>query len=91
MHTSYGVGGFNLWKLDRQSRPGLTAPEFYKLFTECRCGMIMTRRAFRSHHCRFKVVDLTNDSDCEIIDLTLTDSKGKMVDGTDDDEGVLSV
>lgn len=70
-----------MWKLDARTRPGMTAAEFYKTFTRCLCGLIMTRRAFRWHLCRHTIIDLTGedsenesnvsgkDSD-DIIDLT---------------------
>lgn len=73
MRSSYRVGCFNLWKLESHSRPGLTASEFYKLFTQCRCGMIMTRRVFWRHRCQFTVIELNSEGDV-MVDLTLTDS-----------------
>lgn len=91
MRPSYRVGCFDLWKLDAQHRPGLTVAEFHKLFTLCRCQMVMTRRAFRRHYCKFRIVDLTkgNGSEPEIIDLTTKDSDEEMSD--DDDAEVVAL
>lgn len=63
------------------SQPGLTAVELYKLFTECRCGLIMTRRTFRRHCCQFTVVEL--DSEGEIMnDLTRDSEDDEMAEST---------
>ncbi|KZP21869.1 hypothetical protein FIBSPDRAFT_953395 [Athelia psychrophila] len=65
---------FNFYKLNSLVRPGLNAKDFFDLFTQCRCGLIMTRPAFTRHHCRFTVIDLTKEEDGEdipMIDLTL--------------------
>ena len=71
-----------LLKLDSWGRPGLRETEFMKLFAECACGLVMTRRVFGDHDCAITVVqnpqtmiDLTLDSDGSdtphIIDLTV--------------------
>jgi hypothetical protein len=53
-----------LLKLDSALKPGITAQEFQDLFAQCgKCGLITTRRVFRSHEC-VKVERVT-----EIIDL----------------------
>lgn len=69
-------------KLNARVRPGLTASQFYKIFTQCACDKFMTRRAFRHHYCKHTVIDLTNDSstagtpepttegDDDVLDLT---------------------
>lgn len=63
---------FNFYKLNAHGRPGLTAQEFFDLFTHCRCGLIMTRTAFTRHYCKFTVIDLTVDEDDgDVVDLTL--------------------
>lgn len=69
-------GWFNFYKLNAQARPGLTAKEFFDLFTQCRCGLIMTRAGFSRHHCKFTVIDLTNETEDEeatMVDLTLNE------------------
>ncbi|KIM78742.1 hypothetical protein PILCRDRAFT_90500 [Piloderma croceum F 1598] len=59
-----------LKSLDCWRRPGILESDFVKLFAKCRCGLIMTRRVFRSHICVARpppvVIDLTIDSDDEI-------------------------
>ncbi|KZP01947.1 hypothetical protein FIBSPDRAFT_970787 [Athelia psychrophila] len=49
-------------KLGASFRPGLTPTEFYNLFTQCNCEMLMTRTAFPNHHCAHTVIVLTDDS-----------------------------
>jgi hypothetical protein len=50
-----------LLRLDNIVNPGLTVAEFQELFAKCsRCGLMMTRRIFRSHECVFR------NSDAEI-------------------------
>lgn len=56
--------------LDSCFRPGLLEADFWRLFMKCRCGFLMTRRAFKNHPCTVEeVIDLTSDSD-DVIDLT---------------------
>lgn len=62
---------FDFHKLNSLVRPGLTAQAFYDLFTQCRCGLIMTSAAFPRHYCRYIVIDLTKEDDGE--DLTMVD------------------
>lgn len=70
---------FSLLRLDANVRPGVTAATFQKMFTQCRCGLVMTRRAFGDHHCVHTIIDLTMDVDTDedIVDLTL-DSDDEM-------------
>ncbi|KZP23051.1 hypothetical protein FIBSPDRAFT_889922 [Athelia psychrophila] len=49
-------------KLCASFRPGLAPSEFYDLFTQCNCELLMTRTAFPNHHCMHTVVVLTDDS-----------------------------
>jgi hypothetical protein len=52
-------------KLDSVLNPGITADEFQELMAQCgECGVITTRRVFRSHEC------VRIERDREIIDLT---------------------
>lgn len=53
------------WRLDTRIRPGLSAADFYRMFTRCRCGLIMTRHAFRWHPCQFTIIELTSSEDEE--------------------------
>jgi hypothetical protein len=54
-----------LLKLDSALKPGITAQEFQDLFAKCgTCGMVTTRRVFRSHEC------VKIERETEIIDLT---------------------
>lgn len=76
MREEKGVnpGWFNFYKLNAVVRPGLTAKEFFALFTQCRCGMIMTRTGLARHYCKFTVIDLTKDDEDEdltVVDLTV--------------------
>ncbi|GBE78485.1 hypothetical protein SCP_0113740 [Sparassis crispa] len=52
-----------LMKLDDFENPGLTLPEFKRLFTRCQCGLIMTHSSYTIHECSSKgvVIDLTLD------------------------------
>jgi hypothetical protein len=61
-----------LLKLDSWGRPGLQEAEFKKLFAQCVCGLVMTRRVFNDHDCAITIVDLTSDNDdsTSVIDLT---------------------
>jgi len=61
-----------LLRLDSWIRPGLSGPEFNRLFARCNCGLIMTRRVFRNHICAAApavarnppaIIDLTADND----------------------------
>ena len=63
-----------LLRLDSWSRPGLSEPEFNRLFATCRCGLVMTRRVFTNHICAMAevagwnqpiVIDLTSDADSD--------------------------
>ncbi|KZP29415.1 hypothetical protein FIBSPDRAFT_946705 [Athelia psychrophila] len=75
---------FDFYKLNALVRAGLTPNEFFNLFTQCRCGLIMTRAVFGRHHCRFTVIDLTGEDeedlteqehgdDFTMVDLTVND------------------
>lgn len=65
MHASAELCFFKMSRLDARVLPGMTAREFYKLFTRCRCGLIMTRHAFKaSHSCKF-IIDLTSEEEFE--------------------------
>lgn len=65
---------FTFYKLTASVRPGLTAREFFDLFTQCRCGLIMTRTAFTRHYCKFTVIDLTLEEDeDEDVDIPMVD------------------
>jgi hypothetical protein len=64
-----------LLRLDSWTRPGLSGPEFNRLFAQCRCGLVMTRRVFRNHICAVAnavvpnspiAIDLTSDDDVDI-------------------------
>jgi hypothetical protein len=63
-------------KLDSSwGRAGLRESEFKKLFAKCTCGLVMTTRVFQDHECAVAVVphtviDLTLDSNDEVLDLT---------------------
>lgn len=72
MHSAPTSSIFRLLMLDSESRPGLTAAEFHRMFTQCLCGLVMTRGAYVNHHCRFTIIDLTSEFDEEynIVDLT---------------------
>ena len=58
-----------LLKLDSALKPGITAQEFQDLFAQCgKCGLVTTRRVFRSHDCVEtekirEIVDLTEDEE----------------------------
>lgn len=69
---------FHFYRLNAQVRPGLTANEFFDLFTQCRCGLIMTRSALIRHYCKFTVIDLTNETDDDetVVDLTVNEQQG---------------
>jgi hypothetical protein len=65
-----------LLRLDDEENPGLIESEFRRLFTQCRCGKIMTRRVFKNHTCTVVilmrqnvVIDLTADAE-DVVDLT---------------------
>ena len=47
-------------QLDARVKPGITGAQFRKLFYQCQCGIITTRRAFLMHEC-LDVIDLTED------------------------------
>jgi hypothetical protein len=47
-----------LRRLDSQVRPGITYTEFQKLFVECECGLVTTRRSFEKHEC---IIDISDD------------------------------
>lgn len=47
-------------QLDARVKPGITTAQFRKLFNQCECGIITTRRAFRTHEC-LEVIDLTQE------------------------------
>jgi hypothetical protein len=73
-----------LHRLDSRVKPGLSEPEFRRLFAKCVCGLVMTRRVFWDHDCvENDVIDLTSDTSEDaseasgqvIIDLTDTDSE----------------
>lgn len=71
-----------LLALNSSTRPGLSESDFRKLFAKCRCGLIMTQRAFKRHAC-VEVVDLASESSESdssrsspspaVIDLTASD------------------
>ena len=62
-----------LLQVDHWENPGITAKQFTCLFTQCRCGLITTRWAFRFHTCLLvQVINLTQD-DNTVIDLTSDD------------------
>lgn len=64
---------FDFHRLNSLILPGLTADQFFDLFTQCRCGLIMTRSVFPRHHCRHTVIDLTQETDEDdetVVDLT---------------------
>jgi len=67
-----------LFRLDGTERPGLTTTEFKNLLASCRCGLVMTRRAYRLHICQDApvVIDLTADEDSD----TLASSSGSEPD-----------
>ena len=48
-------------KLNAQVTPGITSEQFRKLFNQCECGIITTRRAFVSHICS-EIIDLTEEA-----------------------------
>lgn len=56
-----------LLKLDSALKPGITAQELQDLLAQCsKCGLVTTRRVFRSHECvkveRVReIIDLTED------------------------------
>lgn len=60
---------FDFYRLNSLVQPGLTVDKFFDLLTQCRCGLIMTRSAFPRHHCRHTIIDLTQESDEEIVEL----------------------
>jgi hypothetical protein len=45
-------------KLDARIQPGITVTEFSKLFCQCECGLVTTRRVFSEHTC---ILDLTGE------------------------------
>lgn len=45
-------------KLDACVQPGITVTEFSKLFCQCECGLVTTRRVFSEHTC---ILDLTGE------------------------------
>ena len=47
--------------LDAQVTPGITSEQFRKLFNQCECSIITTRRAFVSHICS-EIIDLTEEA-----------------------------
>lgn len=60
-----------LLRLDSFTRPGLSEPEFNRLFAKCHCGLVMTRRVFRNHICALAMVGVVAHSNRPaIIDLT---------------------
>jgi len=65
-----------LMRLDSTERPGLTATQFKNLLAWCRCGLVMTRRAYRLHICQDRpaVIDLTGDEDSDTV-VSLSDSE----------------
>ena len=58
-----------LLRMDSVVKPGITAVELQDLLAKCgACGIIATRRVFRSHECVMEVekaaiIDLTGDDD----------------------------
>jgi hypothetical protein len=82
-----------LLRLDCSVRPGLSEPEFNRLFAKCNCGLIVTRRAFRKHVCAVApalvgngppaVIDLTADDDDD-DDVTIRNPSGIIIDLTGD-------
>jgi hypothetical protein len=57
----------SLLKLDSWVKPGLSETDFAKLFSKCRCGLVMTHRVFDDHTCAVARAPV-------VIDLTLDDS-----------------
>lgn len=65
-------------RLDSRNSPGLPEAQFKSIFTQCECGLVMTRRVVDDHTCAVPtVIDLTLDDDDDsgisvpvIIDLT---------------------
>jgi hypothetical protein len=57
----------SLLKLDSWVKPGLSETDFAKLFSKCRCGLVMTHRVFDNHTCAVARAPV-------VIDLTLDDS-----------------
>lgn len=52
-------------QLDSRVTPGITGVQFQRLFNQCECGLVMTRRAFSMHKC-INFIDLTQEvSDTE--------------------------
>lgn len=78
-----------LLRLDSWAQPGLSEPEFNRLFAKCNCGLVMTRRVFREHTCVLVarvqnppvVIDLTSDDSDDPISL---DSSCVVIDLTAD-------
>jgi len=65
-----------LLKLDSWATPGLSEPEFRKLFSKCVCGLVMTRRVYQQHICAVAAATVQVRKRRAIIDLTsdLSDS-----------------
>jgi hypothetical protein len=81
-----------LLRLDSWTRPGLSEPEFNRLFAKCQCGLVTTRRVFRNHICPVaeaviwnppEVIDLTSDDD----DIFENDPSRIIIDLTADSDG----
>ena len=58
-HKAKSMGEL-IGQLDAWVKPGITGAQFQKLFYQCQCGIIMTRRAFLMHECS-DVIDLMED------------------------------
>ena len=54
-----------LERLDSKTSPGITNTQLQRLLARCECGMITTRRAFRSHVC---IIDISDDDEVESDD-----------------------
>jgi hypothetical protein len=63
-----------LLQLNSAIRPGLSQRDFRALFAKCICGLIMTRRAFRSHYC-------TTAEETDVIEIA--DSESDVAEETD--------
>lgn len=72
-------------------RPGLSQAEFKRLFAQCQCGLVMTRRAFDRHICAIAAASYTQGPRV-FIDLTAgseedkSDVENRVIDLTTDSE-----
>jgi hypothetical protein len=79
-----------LLKLDSPLTAGIPEAEFNRLFAKCRCGLVMTRRNFEHHVCAMPaapiIIDLTSDSDDDMVPNHSEPSQRIVVDLTIDSD-----